>query len=298
MSLLRPFIRSNNAGFCLMSCVNRTAKVSNETLCLKNCTRPLSHFKVNNDSETGLATLVMSSPPVNSMGTEFLTEFSEAIHNLEGDKSVKGILITSAHHGKVFSAGLNILELYNQQNDSLRSFWYNVQEMYIRVFGCSKPVVAAINGHAPAGGCALSLMTDYRVMCAGKTIGLNETALGIVAPFFFVDLMTRAIGQRHSEISLLEGRMFTAEQGHAIDLVDEVVPLESVHEVATKKLTQLSKIPQPAYHLTKTLIRGGSINLLKEQRENDIKTFVNLIQQPIVQKGIGFYLEALKNRKK
>lgn len=276
--------------------INGTNMVSN-TLWLES-SRSFSHFKVQNESETGLATLLMSSPPVNSMGSGFLAEFSEAMRNLEEDKSVKGILITSAHHGKVFSAGLNILEMYNQQSDTLRHFWSNVQEWYFSVFGCSKPVVAAINGHAPAGGCALSLMTDYRVMCSGKTIGLNETALGIVAPFFFVDMMTRAIGQRHSEISLLEGRMFTAEQGQAIHLVDEVVELECVHEVATKKLAQLSKIPQPAYHLTKTLIRGGSINLLKEQRENDIQTFVNLIQQPKVQKTMGMYLEALKSKKK
>jgi len=289
---MRPFMRAGNAGF--MKGFSRTAKsATNAVFCMRS-----NHIELSGDSNTGLATLTMSSPPVNSMSAEFLAEFVDAMKRCEQDRTVKGILITSAHHGKVFSAGLNILEMYNRQDDSLRTFWSNVQEWYLSVFGCSKPVVAAINGHAPAGGCALSLMTDYRVMQSGKTLGLNETALGIVAPFFFVDMMTRAIGQRHAEISLLEGKMFTAEQGKVIDLVDEVVELDAVHQVATKKLLQLSKIPQPAYHLTKTLIRGGSLNLLRDQRENDIKTFVNLIQQPKVQKTMGMYLEALKNKKK
>lgn len=295
MSLFRPFLKigtRNNSVRLLNDCTRKSVSSS------RNYSSAASHVILNTNSETGLATLTMSSPPVNSMSQQFLAEFADGMRSLEADKSVKGIMITSAHHGKVFSAGFDILEMYNKNDESLRTFWSNVHEWYFSVFGCSKPVVAAINGHAPAGGCALSLMADYRVMCSGRTIGLNETALGIVAPFFFVDLMTRAIGQRHSELALLAATMFTSEQGHAINLVDEVVELESVQEAATKKLLQLSKVPQPAYYLTKTLIRGGSLQLLKDQRESDIQTFVNLIQQPIVQKTMGRYLDALKSKKK
>ena len=58
--------------------------------------------------------------------------------------------------------------------------------MWIQLYSYKLPAAAAITGHSPAGGCLLSLCCDYRVMQGPKfTIGLNETLLGIVAPFWF-----------------------------------------------------------------------------------------------------------------
>ena len=55
-----------------------------------------------------------------------------------------------------------MLIVINRSDAHLSEFWRCVQEWYLDLFGCSKPVVAAINGHAPAGGCAMALMCDYR----------------------------------------------------------------------------------------------------------------------------------------
>ena len=76
---------------------------------------------------------------------------------------------------------------------------------------------------SPAGGCLLSLCCDYRVMQGPKfTIGLNETLLGIVAPFWFKDTMLNTVGQRHTELALQLGTLFTADQALSIGLVDKV----------------------------------------------------------------------------
>jgi enoyl-CoA hydratase/carnithine racemase len=62
------------------------------------------------------------------------------------------------------------------------------------------PVIAAINGHAPAGGCLLSMSCDYRIISSGPfKIGLNETQLGIAAPLWFAETMSAIVGQRQTE---------------------------------------------------------------------------------------------------
>ena len=64
--------------------------------------------------ETGMVTFSLNNPSVNSLNGEFLTQISDTMKHLDKDESVKGVLLTSKFHGKVFSAGLNILDLVNK----------------------------------------------------------------------------------------------------------------------------------------------------------------------------------------
>jgi len=253
--------------------------------------------KVDFDNKTGLATLTLANAPVNSFSRQFLASVTSEMKSLEENRDVRGVLLTSQFDGRVFSAGFDILEMFNKPTEDLQAFWAAVHDWYFQVFGSKKPVVAAINGHSPAGGCALSLMCDYRVMAEDRVIGLNETQLGIVAPFFFADLMERAIGVRRTEHALLAGTLFKSQDAQQIGLIDEVVPLDKVQERALAQLAALSKIPQPAYGITKQLMRGASLKKLDACRESDIATFVNLIELPIVQKAMGAYLKMLKKKK-
>lgn len=74
------------------------------------------------------------------------------------------------------------MEMYKPDVARAKQFWSTLQDVWLKLYGSSFPTAVAINGHSPAGGCLLSLCTEYRVMCKNFTIGLNETRLGIVAP--------------------------------------------------------------------------------------------------------------------
>ena len=141
---------------------------------------------------------------------------------------------------------------------------------------------------------------DYRAMLGPKfTIGLNETQLGIVAPYWFKDTMVNTIGTRQTELALMMGTLFTSEQALVIGLVDEVHnEQEAVLAAATKKALQLSKIPKEARHITKMLMRQPTIDKLAGGKTEDIGYFCNFIQQPQIQKPMGMYLEALKKKSK
>ncbi|CAK8678957.1 unnamed protein product [Clavelina lepadiformis] len=265
------------------------------------CCKRLSsnqNLEVEHELETGLATVTLAKAPVNSLDGEFLTSISNTFKKLENDSAVKGILVASKFHGGVYSAGLHIFDLFNRSDSHVSEFWRCVQEWYLDVFGCSKPVVAAINGQAPAGGCAMALVCDYRVMQEGKIIGLNETQLGITAPFYLADLMTATVGARKSRLALQLGYLFSSQEALNAGLVDEVVDLDSVIPRAREQLLMMSKVPQPAFHITKQLLRGETMKVLKATREQDIANFRSLIQMPFVQAVIGKYLESLKQKKK
>lgn len=74
-----------------------------------------------------------------------------------------------------------------------------------------------MQGHAPAGGCLLALSSEYRAMVGGKyAIGLNETALGIVAPVWFQDCLFRTISPRQAEVALTLGSMFPVDEAFKV----------------------------------------------------------------------------------
>ena len=188
--------------------------------------------------DKGVATLSLNKGPVNSLNKEFLQELNE---NLAAtSETAKGLVLTSSLNS-VFCAGLEITEMHQPDPVRLREFWSSLQDVWIQLYSYKLPTAAAITGHrchfslkmcyfiqkdpifSPAGGCLLSLCCDYRVMQGPKfTIGLNETLLGIVAPFWFKDTMLNTVGQRQTELALQLGTLFTADQALSIGLVDKV----------------------------------------------------------------------------
>merc|ERR1740137_89024 len=211
----------------------------------------------------------MDKGPVNSLNTELIQDLTSAISSTAG---------TAKDPAK------------------LRVFWGSLQDLWIALYSCKIPTAAAIIGHSPAGGCLLSMCCDYRAMVGPKfTIGLNETQLGIVAPFWFKDTMVNAIGQRQTELALMLGTLFNPQQALSIEMVDQVVDNREECLAATHKIvSQLSKIPSEARHVSKMLMRQPTLDSLTSNKQEDIEYFAKFIQQPIIQKPMGMYLEALK----
>ncbi|KAM3598781.1 uncharacterized protein V6R79_022498 [Siganus canaliculatus] len=255
-------------------------------------------IKVDFDQSKGFAVMRLQSPPVNSLSLEFLTEFCIATEKLEMDKSCRGLIITS-NQPKVFSAGLDILEMYGKGPERCAVFWRAVQEMWLKLYGSNMVTIAAINGSSPAGGCLLSLTCDYRIMADNPrySIGLNETLLGIVAPFWFKDTMVNTVGHREAEMALALGLLYKPSEALKIGLVDQVVPEEEVLATAMQTMAKWFTIPDHARQLTKSMMRKSTIDRLISNRDSDIQNFVSFINKDSIQKSLGMYLEMLKKRK-
>ncbi|XP_065084384.1 enoyl-CoA delta isomerase 1, mitochondrial-like [Ochlerotatus camptorhynchus] len=247
------------------------------------------------DDKTGYATVTLNRPPVNSLNLELLTALSETLDDLQNNKS-RGMILTSSSNS-VFSAGLDILEMYKPKQERMKQFWTTLQDVWFKLYGSPFPTVAVINGHSPAGGCLLSMCCEYRVMLPNFSIGLNETQLGIVAPTWFQATMRNTLSRRDAELALTLGTLFSTEEALKVGLIDEVAANKEEGIVkAVSFLDRFKKISPQARSMTKQALRSKDIMELEDNRLQDVDLFVFAVSQPKVQKGLEVYLEALKKK--
>ncbi|XP_038064589.1 enoyl-CoA delta isomerase 1, mitochondrial-like [Patiria miniata] len=256
-----------------------------------------NHIMVERDSNNeGIAVVKMNKKPVNSLSKDFMMEMNITLEKLENDSSCRGVILTSANPG-IFSAGLDITEMYQKSSDYTSAFWRSLQDFWMRLYGSNLATVAAVNGHSPAGGCLMAMSCDYRIMAEGKfTMGLNEVHLGIVAPFWFQELMVKTCGERQAEMALQLGTLFKPEQALRIGMVDEIAPLDDVINKAREHLAKWLKIPDHARVITKGMCRGLLLEKLRAKQEEDIAFFSEFINKDAIQKSLGRYLESLKKK--
>ncbi|XP_023293353.2 enoyl-CoA delta isomerase 1, mitochondrial [Lucilia cuprina] len=249
------------------------------------------------NDKTGVAVLTMNRPPVNGLNLELLRDIHNSIEEIESNKS-RGLILTSSS-STIFSAGLDIMEMYKPNQDRLKEFWTTLQDTWLALYGSSVPTAAAINGHSPAGGCLLATSCEYRVMLPNYTIGLNETKLGIVAPKWFMYAFCNVLPRRVAELALTQGKMFSSEEALKAGLVDE---LAQTKEEALAKCEQFfgtfAKTNPFARAMTKQQFRSKDLQQFEDERAQDLEAFIFFINQPNVQKGLGLYLESLKKKSK
>ncbi|CAK1586008.1 unnamed protein product [Parnassius mnemosyne] len=254
---------------------------------------PLVDLSIDND---GIAILTMNRPPVNSLNLELLEEIGKSLDEVAKNKT-KSMILTSSSPS-VFSAGLDIMEMYKPDLKRAEIFWTTLQDVWIKLFGSSYITAAAINGHAPAGGCLLSMSCEYRVMVEGKyTIGLNETALGIVAPTWFMDTMCHTIPIRQAEYALTTARMFTVDEALQVGLIDESASDKAdAIDKCKKFIRKFDKIPSLARAVTKQKIREGPLVRLQKNRQQDTAEFLGFLKNPKIQQSLEMYIQSLKQK--
>jgi hypothetical protein len=159
-----------------------------------------SDFSDDEDDNDGgggsrIAIIRMNNKPVNALSMEMCKELSNAIKTVNEQQStsddavaapVSSIVISSSIPN-IFSAGIDIKkELYQPIPKRLSEFWCSFQQLFLDIYGLPGTTISAVNGHAPAGGCMLSLACDYRIMINNpkSRIGYNESKLGMTAPSY------------------------------------------------------------------------------------------------------------------
>eukprot|EP01013_Petalomonas_cantuscygni_P003743 TRINITY_DN13965_c0_g1_i1.p1 TRINITY_DN13965_c0_g1~~TRINITY_DN13965_c0_g1_i1.p1 ORF type:complete len:278 (-),score=54.00 TRINITY_DN13965_c0_g1_i1:135-968(-) len=243
----------------------------------------------------GVAVLAMQKPPVNSMDPDFCRSILTAVSAAESDPAVRALVLTS--NQKVFTAGLDLQVFARADLAELDRLWHDgVQELFRTLWSSRLATAAAINGHAPAGGCFLSLLCDVRVMAAGFRIGLNETALGIAPPFYFCEAYAGAFHSRAAaERAVQTGAMMTTEAAHKAGVIDVVSasPADVVAD-ARKALRPFLAVDDAARHVSKLTMRQPLLDRFNAARAEDLENFVRTITAPTTQATLHKYLASLK----
>ncbi|MBF6024251.1 enoyl-CoA hydratase/isomerase family protein [Lysobacter niastensis] len=215
----------------------------------------------------------LARPPVNALNPALCHDLASALSAAVAS-GARGVILSGGP--KVFSAGLDVPHLLSLGDDrhALTLAWEVFFDAAMVLATCPVPVVAAIAGHAPAGGCVLALCCDYRIMASGPfRIGLNETQVGLVAPEGIQRLMRRVVGTYRAERLLVAGEMIDAEQAVRLGLVDELVEIENVSERARIWLEGLLTLPPQAMLQTRALARADLIEAL-QPRHIELDRFI------------------------
>jgi enoyl-CoA hydratase/carnithine racemase len=155
------------------------------------------------------------------------------------------------------------------------------------------PVVAAIGGHSPAGGCVLALCCDYRIMARGPfRIGLNEVQVGLVAPDAIQHLLRRVVGTYRAERLLVAGALVESEQALAIGLVDELT--DDVFTRARHWLDELLALPPAAMQATRRIARADMAEALKGFADAELDGFLDDWYAPATQAALQALVARLK----
>lgn len=209
--------------------------------------------------------LRLARPPVNAISPELCAALRGAIDAAVG-AGAEGLVLSGGP--KVFSAGLDVPLLLSIQDDhqALHDAWDGFFDAARALAACPVPVVAAIAGHAPAGGCVLALCCDWRVMAEGSfTIGLNETQVGIAIPPGIMRLMQRTVGRRQAEAMLVAGAMVDSGRALEIGLVDELAGIDQVPVRALARLELMLDLPRAPMLETRRLLRADLVEAVSPE---------------------------------
>lgn len=192
-------------------------------------------MSVHEKRNEGLVLLTMDHGPANALDQHLVDELTGWFRAAREDDAVAGAVL--AGKPRFFSAGLDLIRLYGYDREAMAHFWRSFLDLLRTMAAWDKPLVAAITGHAPAGGCLLALTADHRVMAEGKyTIGLNEVPVGIAVPEPIFELYRFWLGTPRAYALLLDGTLLPSAEAAAIGLVDAVVPEDAVVAAAEERL--------------------------------------------------------------
>lgn len=201
----------------------------------------------------GVAVLTMQHGKANAMDTTFCADLLKRLDELRASPA-RAVVITG--QGNIFSAGVDLVRALDGGPDYFRHFLPPLRRAFAEVFFYEKPIVAAVNGHAMAGGCVLTCAADRRLMAQGTgRIGITEMLVGVPFPVIALEIMRFAAAPQHFERILYSGATFPPEAAVGLGLIDEIVPGDALLDRAIAAAETLGALGPDAFALTKRQLR-------------------------------------------
>jgi len=191
--------------------------------------------------------LKLAHDDTNPLNAELIQELAEELRRVKANPEVSGLVLGSTND-KFFSIGFDIPNLYELSRNDFAVFYHAFNSFCLELYTLPKPTVAAITGHAVAGGCILALCCDYRFIADGrKLMGLNEIKLGVPVPYPADRILRQTIGNRDARNVLESGEFYNPNELLHFGMVDEILPLGQVIPMSIEKTRSLGDLPQGAF---------------------------------------------------
>ncbi len=237
------------------------------------------------------AVLRMAHGKVNALDVEMCQTIPETLKRVFED-GYRAVALTA--DGPAFSAGLDLFRLLDGGPDYADQLLAALSEALLALFRYPLPVVAAVNGHAIAGGAVIACACDYRLAADGPArIGVSELAVGVPYPLSALEIVRYATGA-HAEEVIFTARTYSLPEAQARGFLHEVVPAQELMSRALSIAETLGQVPSAAYQATKQGLRGPLIDkVVREQPAFDAQ-IRRLWSEPEAIAAIRGYLDRLR----
>jgi enoyl-CoA hydratase len=204
--------------------------------------------------------VAMNRPPANAMSLDLLAEGARLVGDLEGDLP-GAVVITGG--GRFFSGGVDLKLAPTLSAEEQVGMVDGINELFLAWYGFARPVVAAVNGHAVAGGLILALCADHRIAVPGAKLGLTEARVGVPYPVAAMGVVRAELAPPVARRLVLEAELIDAARALEWDVVDEIREPAELMERALQKAGDLAALPSRAYEAVKGQLRGGALEAMR-----------------------------------
>lgn len=235
------------------------------------------------DSHHDVAVLRIDHGKANTLDSDSCREL---VLRLEEASQARALVLTGT--GRIFSAGVDLKRVHDGGAAYVSEFLPLLSDALLAVFGFPRPVVAALNGPAIAGGAVLAAACDHRVLGSGG-IGVTELLVGVPFPLSALEILRCAYGTAPLPGLTYSGEVHGGQDALARGLVDELA--DDVLERALAVATRLGELPAEAFAHTKAQIRQPFHERIAEYRHSDDPEVERLWRSPAALAAVKSYVD-------
>jgi len=203
------------------------------------------------DYRDDVAVVRLSRSVTNALNLDLVNRLRDTIERIEYDPNVCGLVLGTSSD-KFFSIGFDIPQLFELARKEFEIFYRAINRTCLDLYTMPKATVAALTGHAIAGGCILALCCDDRFIADGrKLMGLNEIKLGVPVPYVADCVLQDLVGVRNAREIIDGGEFYAPEASLRMGMVDQVLPLEQVMQKSIEKVKLVGASAREAFAQTK-----------------------------------------------
>ncbi len=226
----------------------------------------------------------------NALNLEVRKLIARHLTELAEDDETRCVVLTG--NEKSFAAGADIKEMAGA--GTIEMMQRGVDRLWRTIYGCPKPVIAAVNGFALGGGCELAMTCDIIVAGESAKFGQPEVKIGIIPGGGGTQRLTRAAGKYKAMKYILTGELFGALEALAMGLVSEVVPDAEVELRALALAGQIAELPPLAIRLAKESVLNGMEAPLGSGLAYETKLVQILFSSQDQKEGMAAFIEKRK----
>ncbi len=213
-----------------------------------------------------VACVEIHRPPHNYFDVQLIRDLAEAFNALDEDAACRASVLCA--EGKSFCAGANFANRAAIGVEAGGTQKRNPLYLEaVRLFGCKKPIVGAIQGAAIGGGLGLALVPDFRVATPEARFSANFVKIGFHPGFGLTYTLPRLIGVQRANLMFLTGRRIGGEEAYAWGLADVLVKPEQLRDEATKLAAEIAENAPLAIVSTRTTTRRGLMEAVRAQTD-------------------------------